>query len=101
MHTHTHTPSTPTQHLAKKKKKKIFPRKHLQKLSFYLLFSHRASAELSPKPSPSAAGLAEPGPQRKPCAGTTDRAAQGTCQASYSHVLHISPHHLGGSHSCP
>lgn len=41
-HTHAH-PSTHTQHLAKKKKK-IFPRKHFQKLSFYLRLNHRASA---------------------------------------------------------
>ena len=96
-HTHAH-PSTHTQHL--EKKKKIFPRKHFQKLSFYLRLSHRASATwVLNSPSPPRRGWQCPGPQHRCWAGSRDKAGQGTCQASYSHVLHISPHHLGAS--CP
>lgn len=42
-HTHIH-PSTHNPAFSKEKKK-VFPRKHFQKLSFYLLLSHRASAK--------------------------------------------------------
>lgn len=42
MHTYTPIHTHPT---FSKKQNKIFPRKHFQKLSFYLLLSHRASAK--------------------------------------------------------
>lgn len=43
MHTYTSIHTHPT--FNNNNSNKIFPRKHFQKLSFYLLLSHRASAK--------------------------------------------------------
>lgn len=71
---HTHN-----QHLAtkKKKKKKNFPRKHFQKLSFYLHLSHRASATWVLNSPSSAARRWCSGPTAQMLSGIKDKAGQG------------------------